>query len=175
MIPVNLNNNHWVLIVVDLKNKNIACFDSFSIYGDKISSTIMSNITKFFEDLHNIKSNYNTNLNLIADFTTDKIDEDTTNTNKVILLFIQEKSVCSSNSNIIDENLSEKAEKNITNWKFYFPDCPKQNNFSDCGMFVCKFMDNITREQNFDFCQDDMEFLRVLLGIELIKGNVLTI
>ena len=102
--------------------------------------------------------------------------DDTTNTNKVEFGYnLQEKSVCSTNSNVNDDIFSENNDKNFTEWKQFFPDCPKQNNFSDCGVFVCKFMDNITREQKFDFSQEDMDYFRVLIGIELIKGNVLTV
>ena len=174
MIPINLNDNHWVLIVIDLKNKSISYIDSLNCC-EKTATRIMSNVTKFFEDFLSTKPNHNNNLNLMADITIDKIDEDTTNTNKVTLRLIKEKSFCSTSSILNDDNLSENTEKHFTQWKQFFPDCPKQNNLSDCGVFVCKFMDNITREKKFDFCQDDIDFLRVLLGIELVKGNVLTL
>lgn len=59
-------------------------------------------------------------------------------------------------------------------WQQFFPDCPKQANYSDCGVFLCKFVDNITREEEFDFSQDDMDFFRHLIGIELLKGQLLT-
>lgn len=44
---------------------------------------MLSNITKFFDDFLNNKSSESHNINLIADITSDRIDEDTTNTNKV--------------------------------------------------------------------------------------------
>ena len=116
----------------------------------------------------------------MIDITSDKIDEETTNTNKVqIFCYVQEKSVCSINSNVnycqIDDNLSENDDKLNNGWKQRHPICPKQNNYYDCGVFVCKFMDYITREQKMNFTQVDMEYFRTLIGIELINGNVLTI
>ena len=92
MIPINLNDNHWILNVIDLKHKKIGYFDSLPIYCEKTGSIIMLNIAKFFDDFQSsIKSNDNQNLNLNVDMTTDRIDEDTTNTNKVIFRIIQGK------------------------------------------------------------------------------------
>ena len=36
-------------------------------------------------------------------------------------------------------------------------------------------MDYVTREQKMDFGQNDMDYFRILIGIELINGNVLTV
>lgn len=176
LIPINLNNTHWVLVVVDLKKKKIAYYDSLPSYCDTNASHILDYITKFFDDFLSTKSNDNHNFNLIVDTTTDRVDEDTTNTNKVEKsIKTKEKSVCSTNSNN-EDNLSDTHNyKYNTGWKRYYPDCPKQFNYSDCGVFMIKFMDYITREQIFDFSQIDMDYFRILIGVELIKGNMLTV
>jgi hypothetical protein len=35
-------------------------------------------------------------------------------------------------------------------------------------------MDCITKEQDFNFAQEDMEYFRKLIAVELIKGTVMT-
>jgi Ulp1 family protease len=176
LFPINLNSNHWVLAVVDLKNKKLTYYDSLIFYNHATASQILSNLSKFFDDYLALKSGENHNLNIIGDLTTDRVDEDTTNTNKVEKSFkTKEKSICSTYSNN-EDNLSEiHNDKFFTGWKQSFPECPKQSNFSDCGVFICKFMDYITRERRFDFSQNDMEYFRILIGVELIKGTVLTV
>lgn len=162
------------MVVVNLKKKKISYYDSFP--SDNGASQILKNISKFFDDFLATKSNENNNLNLIVDTTTDRVDEDTTNTNKVEKSFKRkEKSICSMNSNNEDNLSDTNNDKYSTTWRFMCPDCPKQDNYSDCGVFMCKFMDYLIREQKFDFNHEDMKFFRILIGVELIKGNVLTV
>ena len=52
--------------------------------------------------------------------------------------------------------------------------CPTQGNNNDCGVFVCKFIEYISSKKSFDFYQEDMDYFRVLIGIQLIKGELLT-
>ena len=60
------------------------------ISSEKTGVVIMSNIARFFDDFESsIKSNDNQNLNLNLDITTDRIDDETTNTNKAIFRIIQ--------------------------------------------------------------------------------------
>jgi hypothetical protein len=145
-------------------------------YNQATASQILSNLSKFFDDYLAAKSGENNKFNLIGDLTTDRVDEDTTNTNKVDKsIKTKEKSICSFYSNN-EDNISEiHNDKFFTGWKQIFSECPKQSNYSDCGVFLCKFMDYITRERKFDFSQKDMEYFRILIGVELIKGTVLTV
>jgi len=83
LIPTNIKDFHWVLNVIDLKNKKISFYDSLVKFNEKNNFEMLSNITKFFDDFLNNKSSESHNINLIADITSDRIDEDTTNTNKV--------------------------------------------------------------------------------------------
>ena len=49
-----------------------------------------------------------------------------------------------------------------------------QNNLDDCGVYLCKFMDYLTRGHiELDFSEEDIIYFRVQIGIELIKGKLL--
>ena len=52
---------------------------------------------------------------------------------------------------------------------------PQQNNLCDCGVFVCQFMNYISRNKKIDFTYDDIFYFRCLMGIELLQENLLTI
>lgn len=46
-IPLNINNNHWTFVHVDLINKSITYHDSMP--SSKLASKIMSDIKKYIE------------------------------------------------------------------------------------------------------------------------------
>jgi len=165
LIPVNLNKTHWVLLNVEPKYKRISYYDSLSSSSELPANNMMSILARFFEDhIESINPN-NKNNNINSDVTIDKIDDETTNTNK-------EKSICSQISNIDD--CSEIGESYCNGWKLGIKMCPKQQNLHDCGVFVCKFMDYICRGERMEFSQSDMQYFRTLIGIELVQGNLLT-
>lgn len=58
-------------------------------------------------------------------------------------------------------------------WTIKTIPCPKQKNNNDCGVFVLRFMESISMNKPFNFCQEDMEYLRIVIGIELVKGSLL--
>jgi sentrin-specific protease 1 len=64
-------------------------------------------------------------------------------------------------------NLKEK-------WKYELAKTQKQSNSTDCGIFLCKFMDYIVRKEPIKFHVDDMSYFKMLIGIEFIQGEVLT-
>ena len=68
---------------------------------------------------------------------------------------------------IFSDYINKKSFE-IKKWDYIEYECPKQNNSYDCGVFVCKFIDYISRDQNLDFTQDDISYFRILIGIELI-------
>jgi hypothetical protein len=85
-----------------------------------------------------------------------------------------QKIFINSKSNEISESDSE-SDLNLPSsfWKFKIAKAPKQSNSSDCGVFVCKFMDFISRDKEITFIQDDMKYFRISIGIELMEGKFL--
>ena len=57
-------------------------------------------------------------------------------------------------------------------WKYYAPTIPKQKNSHDCGVFICKFMDYISRGNKFNFSHDDMDYFRILIGIQICNSQL---
>jgi Ulp1 family protease len=54
-------------------------------------------------------------------------------------------------------------------WTFKFANTPKQENFNDGGIFICKFMDYISRNEPITFSSEDIYYFRVMISIELIE------
>ena len=50
---------------------------------------------------------------------------------------------------------------------------PQQMNGSDCGMFVCKFADYITRDAAFAFKQEDMPYFRKRMVWEIVQDKLM--
>lgn len=61
-----------------------------------------------------------------------------------------------------------------TDWSLVNDECPQQDGNDDCGVFVCKFMEYLSRNQMLNFKQEDIKYFRILIGVELIKGELLT-
>ncbi|KAH8315468.1 hypothetical protein KR074_002991, partial [Drosophila pseudoananassae] len=52
------------------------------------------------------------------------------------------------------------------------PDVPRQTNGSDCGVFSCMFAEYITRGKRFNFTQDDMDYFRKKMVLEICDGEL---
>jgi Ulp1 family protease len=77
-------------------------------------------------------------------------------------------------ANVFSNYIRHKLQiENNRRWKYIVADNPKQKNGDDCGVFVCRFMEYLTRNERFDFEQCDMEYIRVLITIELLEGELL--
>ncbi|XP_017088110.2 uncharacterized protein Ulp1 isoform X2 [Drosophila bipectinata] len=52
------------------------------------------------------------------------------------------------------------------------PDVPQQTNGSDCGVFSCTFAEYITRDRPFNFSQEDMDYFRKKMVLEICGGEL---
>lgn len=52
-------------------------------------------------------------------------------------------------------------------------DIPRQNNDYDCGVFICMYAEFISRNRQFTFTQDDMEYFRKKMIHEICTGTLL--
>jgi hypothetical protein len=62
----------------------------------------------------------------------------------------------------------------LMKWKFKFANAPKQNTSIDSGIFICKFLEYLARGEPIIFSQEDIEYFRVLMSIELIESKLIT-
>ena len=53
-------------------------------------------------------------------------------------------------------------------------DYPQQDNCCDCGVFMLKGIDYISRNMTSNFSTRDMQYFRILITYELILGRLLT-
>ena len=54
------------------------------------------------------------------------------------------------------------------------PDCPQQQNGSDCGIFACKVAEYLSRETPLSFDQEDMAYFRKRMIWEITKNQLLS-
>merc|ERR1711934_1329028 len=59
-------------------------------------------------------------------------------------------------------------------WMCQAADCPQQENTVDCGVFLCRIAESLTREAGSGtFTQADMPYLRRRCLFEIIRGKLL--
>jgi len=73
-----------------------------------------------------------------------------------------------------DEHKEKKKSKiDISDWQDYTPnDIPHQQNGYDCGVFMCKYAQCISRGVDFDFSQADMAFFRKKMVLEILDVSL---
>jgi hypothetical protein len=63
---------------------------------------------------------------------------------------------------------------NREKWTIKTANTPKQNNKVDGGVFVLKFIEYLTRNEPITFSQEDIEYFRIKIAIELTENKLLT-
>ncbi|KAI8099265.1 uncharacterized protein BX664DRAFT_320886 [Halteromyces radiatus] len=67
----------------------------------------------------------------------------------------------------------KKTPFDASGWKgIMASDIPQQGNSSDCGVFTCTFAERLTRNQGFDFSQDDMTSIRRRMVLDIVQKKL---
>ncbi|CAH7670864.1 hypothetical protein BY996DRAFT_4586206 [Phakopsora pachyrhizi] len=82
---------------------------------------------------------------------------------------------------IVNESKTKRnQELDVSDWSnFYHPAVPQQQNGFDCGIFVCQFMDCLSRDWGdgndtiFDFDQSNMGYIRTKMVYEIATKEFL--
>jgi hypothetical protein len=201
MIPINFTNFHWSLVTVDLNKKRISYFDSMNKEDE--GRRVMQLLIELFNDYLQVKESQYTLQNTLTnrskstnaekgeDEITNKLSTSFSSTLNQHLNNEQQQPVnVSFNVNVNLQNLnmnvnfvkprsrqsftSENSAEDNDQWKMAFPHTPKQTNGSDCGVFVCKYMDYLSRKEPFSFTPEDMPYFRMLIAVELTQNEILT-
>ena len=74
-----------------------------------------------------------------------------------------------------DESMDKRKEAFSTEgWLIEsVPDCPRQMNGSDCGVFSCMFAEYISRDHRINFTQENMPYFRQKMVLEICTGQLL--
>lgn len=71
-----------------------------------------------------------------------------------------------------DESQDKLGEAfDLSEWTDIDVDVPQQNNSSDCGVFVCKFIEYVSQDREFNFTCADMPRFRREIAVELIRKH----
>ncbi|NXD28990.1 SENP2 protease, partial [Spelaeornis formosus] len=86
--------------------------------------------------------------------------------------------VCKTVLNYLKEESKEKRNIELTDseWTLHSmgrEEIPQQNNGSDCGVFVCKFADFISRDKPIIFTREHMPYFRKKMVWEIIHQQLL--
>lgn len=76
---------------------------------------------------------------------------------------------------VIDELLAKRSKiMEDSEWETvsHGTDVPQQNSISDCGIFVCKYADFLSRGANMNFSHIHMNYFRARMAHELIVGRI---
>lgn len=178
MIPISLKNTHWILCLVDPINYKIIYFDSLEPSRvaniSYVSNVLISLFEKYLKDkkIENNKKERSVKIENEAESITQEsiLSEEI---QKLSIENIKEPYLlkCRDVFSINIDNEKENLPK--TKWKIIYANGPYQNNLYDCGVFVCKYMDYISCNAEFDFTNKEMDFFRKLIALELIRGELL--
>jgi hypothetical protein len=58
-------------------------------------------------------------------------------------------------------------------WIYKFAQTPQQINNYDGGVFICKYIEYLSRGEPITFSCEDIDYFRMLIGVELVTGNLL--
>uniref|UniRef100_A0A915DIP6 Ubiquitin-like protease family profile domain-containing protein n=1 Tax=Ditylenchus dipsaci TaxID=166011 RepID=A0A915DIP6_9BILA len=72
-----------------------------------------------------------------------------------------------------DDPLSGLTVVDLSNWLCFCPkDIPEQKNGFDCGVFICKFAECVSRGGQFDFTPQQMAGIRKEMAKEILGGEL---
>ncbi|KAF7728745.1 SUMO1 sentrin specific peptidase 1 [Apophysomyces ossiformis] len=73
-----------------------------------------------------------------------------------------------------EEHMDKKKEAlDQSEWSSNVPkDIPRQGNMSDCGVFTCTFAERLSRQQSFDFSQQDMVLIRRRMVLDIVRKRL---
>jgi sentrin-specific protease 1 len=158
LVPINPRKIHWSLIQVDLANKTMTYYDSLRWDGKEY----MTLLSHFFGEYLSRQEEGKLSTTLSTIKTVD-------NNHARNVIDLGSEGEFSSSDNYQYENESEN-----NGWIFKVAeDIPKQNGTWDCGVYLCKFMDYISRKEKINFTQNDMDYFRKLIGVELLEGKLI--
>ena len=72
------------------------------------------------------------------------------------------------------ENKKKSPLPNSEAWKLISPkrSVPQQQNCSDCGVFMCQFLNYLSVDDAFDFSQKHMQNFRMKMCLEIINKQL---
>jgi len=185
LVPINSNNNHWSLVLVNLHKKKFTYYDSLE--NEERGFLVMNSLTKLFSDYITRVKDFRDEQSETADGGRRKSlkDEDvnnkfSTSLNSSFNLNQNMQNINSQlNSNLDSNGYDSESESDIdmmsSFWRFKFAQTPQQTNGFDCGVFMCKFMDYLARNEKINFTQDQINYFRYLMAVEIIEGKLLTV
>jgi Ulp1 family protease len=181
MIPINFKNSHWSLVTVDLNERKLDYYDSldntqeaFKIM-ESLAELFTEYITRNKEDVYNLigldckKDTEDATLKLSNSFTSNINDAPEQNPNSAF------HNININKKNELDSQYDTDAHAMNLSWRYKIFDTPKQMNGTDCGVFMCKYIDYISRNKDLTFNQPDIKFFRFLMGVELMEGRMIKV
>lgn len=177
LLPLNLNNSHWSLAILNIETMSIVYVDSLkSIRNMKhVTKRLIKLFNKYlYEKEEQAIKSYEESIKFAQgsidsdEITSSKFSEHELNLEK---LDLSKKLKYYSSKLILFKN---NFKCDVNKWNVYLADAPTQKNLDDCGVFLCKYIEYISRNQAFDFNYSDMVYFRKLISAEILLGKLLS-
>lgn len=186
LVPINLHNLHWALVAVSIHERKMDYYDS--LRNESEGFRVMNELSTIFSEY--LKRNkhkeeeaiFFNDENCKRPGSTTQTDEE----NKLSYSFLSnisyiedahKQSMLPSKLNVksnfsSDVSDSENDLQMISSfWNFRIPHVLCQNNGSDCGVYMLKFIQCLCRKERIDFTQEDINYDRYNFAIQLLEKN----
>lgn len=155
LLPINIDNNHWVLVEANLKEREFNIYDTIkSISCDNSSlKDILKKLQKFFEEYLRRKEKEKKSPVKKVSFTRMNLRKKSKNLDESAVALTPIKTI------------------KIIEWEINYKDCPQQSNSSDCGVLMLKFIENLIDKENKTVFHVNMAytlFYRHEIGLRLL-------
>lgn len=146
LVPVHVNKNHWCLAVINLRDTRFEYHDPMGGRNDRCLKVRPINSQSF----------------------------------SLVVLFFRWCASQILRRWLVDEWKDKKSGKgapsfDVSKWEDFTPgagEIPRQENGSDCGVFMCTFAEYQSRDKPYDFRQGDMNYFRKRMMLELVDGRL---
>jgi len=146
LVPV-LVRKHWALVTMDFRTQGVFLYDSLVREGKKMFShtPVLASIMEYLQ-LEQVR---------VLQEATDYTEAD------------MKKSYDDHREPLKSSGL------NLSKFALHSLPCPRQENGSDCGVFLCQVAEYLSRGEPLDFGQKDVAYFRRKMIWEIIRNRIL--
>lgn len=192
------SNKYWALLSINLNNRKIIYYSSLTDPSPKTRNIVVDTTKAFFDFYLEKRRKHRTDIALTHRHFERRVSYTPSTDLSLSHLLMSSSSHFENNTVSDDKSQSESSsyfeseassedeehddKYSITSdnnrsrsWTFKCALAPQQDNLNDGGVFVCKFMDYLSREEPITFSNEDIEYFRISIGIELVKGKLFSL
>ena len=164
--------NQWSLFLINFLSHKIICYDSSNnktISNENVKA--LSKIVYFFDEIIKSKSKHSSYEDFNSEATSSVDNSD---------IELEDRSLYNDSDdnknklvNIEIETSATDYYLNINKWILKPAYTQLQQSINDSGIYICKYMDYLSRNQPIFFDKLDIQFFRIQISMELLNEKLL--